>query len=168
MKLLPGKTITIERFPSHAAFTRNKRAPDRFMKISNQSVYSGTMDRFSRANIVLNMHELIISCIPKNFGKFKGPVKPIIEFHVVKNHSTIRRKKKDGTIMWKKPKKDYIPNWDDDNLAFLWIKTMKDAFSIAGIWEDDTVQYCRGCDYDTIFVDDIEDMKIIVNFISLL
>lgn len=168
MKLLAGKTITIDEFPTHMPYTKNKRAPDRYMKITNQSVYSGTMDRFSRAVLVSNMHDFVISHIPKNFGKFKTPVKMVVEFHVVRNHSTIRRMKKDGSYMWKPADANYEANWDDDNLAFLWIKTIKDAISKYGAWPDDNVEHCRGCDWDTIFVDKLEDMKIVINFLSLL
>ena len=66
MKLLPGKTIIIEKFPTHMAYTRNKRAPARFMKITNESIYNGAIDRFSRANVVSNMHDLIIHSILGN------------------------------------------------------------------------------------------------------
>jgi hypothetical protein len=167
MKLLSGKTIILNKFPTHVARTRNKKAPNKYMKVTNQSVYNGAMNRFTRNNVITNMHEYIIENIPKNFGKFKGPVKPVFHIYTVRNHGTVKRKKDTGEHIWKPVADDYQANWDDDNLAFLWIKTIKDTLSKVGAWPDDNVDYCRGADWDIIFVDTLEERKIVINFIPL-
>lgn len=165
-RLLSGKTIVLNQFPTHIAISDNKYAPNKYMKITNQAIYNGAMNRFSRATAVRNLHDYVISCIPDGFGKIKEPVKPIYTFYVVRNHGNIRRSKT-GSIIWKKPEKDYKATWDDDNLVFLWIKTLRDALTIAGVWEDDNVDFVRGGDWELIFVDDIKEMKITVNFMPL-
>lgn len=156
--------IILDKFPTHIAKTNNKYAPNKYIKITNQSVYNGAMHPHVRATVVKNMHDYVISCIPANF-KVKTPCKPVYEFYTVRNHGSIQRRK--GKLCWKPPKKDYEPTWDDDNLAFLWMKTIRDALTKAGVWKDDNVDYVRGSDYDLFFVDDIEKRKIIINFIEL-
>lgn len=157
----------LDHFPTHVPYTRNKKAPNKYMKVTNQSVYNGALNKFWRNNVIKNMHEYVIANIPANFGKFKGPVKPVFHFYTVRNHGTIRRKKEDGSLIWKPVDISYKAKWDDDNLAFLWIKTIKDALTEAGVWEDDNVEFCRGADYDLIFVDTLEERKIVINFIPL-
>src|SRR5690606_35131045 len=149
MKLLPGKTITLDQFPTHIECTNNKYAPNKFMKITNQSIYNGKLNKFTRAIVIDNIQQFIISNIPKNFGKIKVPVKPYYIIYTVKNHGSIKRIK--GALNWKRPHPTYQPNWDDDNLAFLWMKTIRDALTIHGVWEDDNVSFVRGGDYDIVF-----------------
>lgn len=155
--------IILDKFPTHIEKTNNKFAPNKFIKITNQSIYNGALNRFARAIVVNNMHDYIISCIPKELTKIDTPCKPIYEFHTVRNHGNIRRLK-DGNLSWKKPDDDFEATWDDDNLAFLWMKTIRDAFTKAGLWVDDNVDFVRGGDYDVKFVDHIDDRKIIIKF----
>lgn len=156
--------IVLDEFPTHMACSNNKIAANRYMKITNQSVYNGRMHPHTRAVIVKNMHDYVISKLPKGF-KVKTPTKPYYAIYTVRNHGSIQRR--GGIIRWKPPAKDYEANWDDDNLAFLWMKTIRDALTKAGVWEDDNVDFVRGSDYDVFFVDDFKDRKIIINFVDI-
>ena len=53
--------IILEKFPTHVAKTDNKVAPNKYWKINSQGVYNGAIQRFTRAIIIKNMHEYIIS-----------------------------------------------------------------------------------------------------------
>lgn len=159
------KSITLNKFPTHIAKTDNKIAPNKFIKITNQSIYNGTLNRFARAIVVNNMHDFVIENVPKGF-KVKTPCKPKYEFYTVRNHGNIRRTK-NGELSWKPPKSNFEATWDDDNLAFLWMKTIRDALTKAGVWKDDNVDYVRGGDYDLFFVNKLEDRKIIIKFTPL-
>ena len=153
--------IILDKFPTHIEKTANKIAADKFIKITNQSIYNGALNRFGRAIVVKNMHDYIISCVPEGLKVINYPVKPKYTFYTVRNHGNIRRTKK-GEISWKPPASDFKATWDDDNLAFIWMKTIRDAFTKVGVWEDDNVDFVRGSDYDIVFIDDIKDRKITI------
>lgn len=162
--MVEDKQIVLNQFPTHIEKTNNKVAANKFMKITNQSVYNGKMHPFTRAIVVKNMHDYIISNIPVGFT-VKTPCKPKYEIYTVRNHGSIQRR--GGEIKWKVPEPDYEANWDDDNLAFLWMKTIRDSLTEAGVWQDDNVDFVRGSDYDLFFVDKFEDRKIVISFIEL-
>lgn len=49
MKLLAGKTIVLDKLPTHVACSDNKHAPNRYKKVTNQSLYNGGMNHYDRA-----------------------------------------------------------------------------------------------------------------------
>lgn len=155
--------ILLDKFPTHIAVTGNKIAKNKYMKITNQSVYNGALNRFARAHAVDNMHKYIMSCIPPDITSIPTPTKPHFTFYTVRNHGNVRRMK-NGDISWKEPAVGFEATWDDDNLAFLWMKTFRDAITKAGLWKDDNVDYVRGGNWDLFFVNHIDDRRIIINF----
>ena len=150
--------------PTHIAKTNNKKAPNKFMKINNQAIYNGTLNYFSRCIVVDNLHKLIVDAVPKDFN-IDTPVIPGIIIRTVYNHGSISRRS--GKICWKPPKVDYKPNWDVDNLAMLWIKTIKDSLTLSGLIPDDNVEFIRGGFYKVEFVDDIKDLELIIKFMEI-
>lgn len=152
MKLLT--TIIIPEFITHVAKTQNKVAKDSYIKINNNSIYNGAIHRFSRNNVIDNLHKYIINYLPKDnlidllkendlnklYFKFT--------FKTVKNHGNIRRNKKTEMISWKKPELNYIPNWDIENLASIWIKVFNDSLIINNNIPDDSVHYLTSVSYE--------------------
>lgn len=153
--------ILIKPLPTHIAKTNNKKAPNKYMKINNQSIYNGTLNYFSRNIVVANLRNVIMKSISKN-AKIDYPIRVKILIKTVYNHDNIRRMKKDGRIIWNPPKPNYKPSWDCDNLSVLWIKTIQDAIVKFGLIPDDTVEYIRGGSYDIEFVNSIKDIEMII------
>lgn len=148
MRLLT--TIIIPEFITHVAKTQNKVADDKYVKINNNTIYSGTINRFTRAKVVENLHNYIISYLPKldiksllnDDEKF---IRLEFTFKTVINHGSISRRK--GVTIWKPVKPNYVPNWDIENLASLWIKVFNDSLIIKGMIKDDSVDLVRTISY---------------------
>jgi hypothetical protein len=156
--------LVLDKFPTHIAKTDNKIASNKYVKITNQSIYSGLLNRFARAIAVKNIHSWINSQLSNQIlPKITEPIQLQLSIYTVINHGDIRRKK-DGSISWNKPSEGYIPRWDEDNLRTIWEKCIKDVLTDNLIWTDDTVYICRGTNSMIYFVDDLEDRKIILNF----
>ena len=66
-----------------------------------------------------------------------------------------------GNITWKPPHDRYKPNWDLDNLAFIWLKSLNDGLVKAGILPDDTVEYLNSTAYSVHFVKTFEQRKLV-------
>ena len=158
--LSPGKIeITIDKFPIHVEKTRNKYKENKFAKVNNQSIYNGSISRFSRAIVVDSLHRYLIKVLPDvEFMKFPALVH--ITIRTVKNHGSISRRA--GKVIWKPPKDDYQASWDEDNLTAIWTKVIRDALVMKGIFPDDSVEYITGGERRIEFVDDIEDRQIII------
>jgi len=156
--------LILNKFPIHVAVTDNKIVKNKYIKINNQNIYSGVLNRFARAVAVKNIHNWIYSqLIKQSLPKITSPVQLQLSIYTVINHGDLRLKK-DGSISWSKSSDGYIPRWDEDNLRSLWEKCIKDVITDALIWTDDTVDICRGTNSMIYFVDDIEDRKIVINF----
>lgn len=151
--------IRLKQFPTHIEKTDNKKAPNKFWKINNQSIYNGSVNTFARAIVIKNMHKYIISKI-NVFPKFTGPVTVDIIIKTVKNHGSIQRR--NGKIIWKQPKNDYKPTWDEDNLSAIWTKTIRDSLTKLDIIPDDNVEFIKGGYRGVEFVKDINDREIII------
>lgn len=139
--------IVLGRFPTHVKTTRNKKSPNKYIKVNGQNIYNGKMNPFARAIAMDEIHKYIIK-------KLKG-VKPITKpifikyvFRTVINHGDVRRihfKLDNKTkIVWKKPDKGYKARYDLDNMSYVWIKGFQDSLEISGIIEDDTVSNVQG------------------------
>jgi len=160
--------LVLNKFPIHIAKTDNKVAPNKYIKINNQNIYSGVLNRFARAIAVKNIHKWVNTQLStQKLPKITSPVQLQLSIYTVINHGDIRLNKK-GDISWKKPSKDYIPRWDEDNLRSLWEKCIKDVLTDTLVWTDDTVDICRGTNSMIYFVNDIEDRKIVLNFKEIL
>jgi hypothetical protein len=153
------------RLPTHIAKTNNKSAPNKFIKINSQSIYNGSLNTFSRAIVVENMHYFVEWNIPSAIIGLKlTKVKEIIyEFRTVINHGDIRRVK--GKISWKKPGPGYIPSWDLNNLSDIWVKTGNDALVLSGVLSDDNAGVIRDTRYRFVEVEDIDDLELVITII---
>lgn len=151
--------VVLKEFPIHIEKTNNKVASNKFVKINNQSIYNGAINRFTRAVVVNNLHSYVVSCLP-DIKILDFPLKVSIKIKTVINHGSISRRS--GKTIWKEPKEDYSPNWDIDNLSVIWIKVIKDSLTLKGIIPDDNVKYIRAGGYSVEFVDDIKDREIII------
>jgi hypothetical protein len=154
--------IVLKEFPTHIAKTDNKYAANKMLKINNQAIYSGALNRFQRAIVVKNMHEYFIKCIPRGFKIDNYPVKINYLFRTVRNHGSISMRK--GKTCWKPVEDDYKANWDIQNLAMIWMKTGDDALQEAGVIVDDNADYVHGGQYEVEFVEKLEDREIIITF----
>lgn len=159
--------LILNNFPTHIAKTNNKVAPNKYWKINSQGIYNGAVQRFTRAIIVENMHKYIIEQLSsQELPKIDSPVQLKLDVYIPINYATVRRKK-DGTISWKEPKEDYEPTNDEDNITWIWTKTIKDCLTHLKVWKDDNLMYCRGTDSMVHFVDSLDEMKIEINFKEL-
>jgi len=162
-KLLLGSmkkfTLTIKEFPIHVEKTDNKFAPNKFIKINNQSIYNGAINRFTRNTVVKNLHKFILSKLP-DIQIEDYPLKVTVIIRTVMNHGSISRRK--GKTIWKKPEADYEPNWDEDNLTGLWVKVIRDSLTLKGMIVDDNVKYIRGGETKIEFVETLEEREMII------
>lgn len=159
-------SIILNKFPTHIEITNNKTKPNKWMKINSQSIYNGMLARFARAIAVKNMHGWIKDQLKDVvFPELEFPVQLQLDIYTVINHGDISRRK--GEIKWKPPAENYKPNFDEDNLSYIWIKCIKDVLSQLEFWPDDNIQYCLGTNSMIHFVDDIEDRKIEISFKSI-
>ena len=155
-----------KQFPIHIAYTKNKKIKDKVIKINNQSIYNGKINRFSRATVMDNLHEYIMSIIGKrkiNITDF--PIHIHYIFKTVINHGDISLR--NDILIWKYPSEEYIPRWDIENLSTIWIKAGNDALTLMKIIKDDSIQYVRKISYEFIPVDNINQREIIIQINSL-
>lgn len=152
-------TIKIKKFPLHIEKTNNKFAVNKFIKINNQSIYNGAINRFTRNTVVGNLHEFIISKLP-DIQILDYPLRVTVIIKTVINHGSISRR--NGKTTWKEPKLDYEPNWDEDNLTGIWVKVIRDSLSLKGVIPDDNVKFIREGATKIKFVDTIEDRELII------
>lgn len=142
---------------THIAKTNNKVAPDKMFKINNQALYSQSLNRFARAVVVDNLHNYVIPFL-SNETTIKKVHHIMYLLKTVRNHGDVRLYK--GKLSWKKPKEDYIPTWDVNNLLDIWIKTGNDSLVLAGVVIDDNVSVINLTSYKVEFVDDIGDISL--------
>ena len=163
LKTIQMNRIILDKFPIHIAITNNVHKPNRYAKINSQSIYNSNINRFTRATMVKNMHNWIKS---KLVGieplKLEFPVQLQLDIFTVINHGNISRR--NGKTIWKIPSENYVPDYDADNVSYIWEKTIKDTLSELEFWPDDNVAYCRGTNTMLYFVDDIEDRRIEISF----
>lgn len=153
-------TISLKKFPTHLPYTKNKKAPDKFAKLNFQSIYNGSINRFARATLMENLHKYVFGRIKMKNPKLIYPVKIKYTFKTVINHGDISRR--GGKIIWKYPKEQYVPGWDIENLANIWIKGGNDALVKAKVLKDDSIQYVSGTSHEYVEVSNFEDREIII------
>ena len=89
--------IRFPNFPTHIPITKNKKAPDKYVKVNAQGIYNGAIARFGRSIAVRNLHSYFLHFIPKglkidNVTKIKYIIKTVI------NHGDISRR--NHKIIW--------------------------------------------------------------------
>ena len=134
-----------------------------WVKIGYNKIYeSGHYS--TRAALVATMHGYIEKHIPENLT-IEGPIETRlivfapINFGVMKmvlDKETGRRK-----VSWNPAPPDYVPNWDIDNLASIWLKCLNDVLIKKGILPYDTVKYLRKTTYEFIPVSNFKDRKLV-------
>jgi len=147
---------------THVPKTDNKKAPNKYIKINNQAIYNGALNTFARAIVVENLHKYFSDSIPDEYLGLKlEKVKSIeYQFLTVRNHGSIQRRS--GLKTWKPAKKDYVPNWDLNNLSDLWVKIGNDALVLSGVLADDNVGVIPKTSYSYVEVDHIDELELIV------
>lgn len=158
------KEIILKQFPTHIESSDNIYKENQMVKLNNQKIYNGGINRFKRAIVVKNLHKYIASQLPKGISIQKYPIEIEYIIRTVRNHGDISWSKKRKSVIWKKKDNKYIPTWDADNLAVLWIKTINDTLEKEGIIVNDNVAYVRGGHYRIEFVEEFEDREIIIKF----
>lgn len=161
MLVEPVNTLVIKMpLITHIAYTQNKIKANSLMKINGQSIYNGALNKFKRAIVVENMHYYFVYNIPEKMLNLNiKKVKSIAYiFHTVINHGDIRRIK--GVRRWKKPSKDYVPNWDIENLSSIWVKTGNDALVIGKVLSEDNVGVVQKVMYGFNEVEDVDDLEL--------
>ena len=131
--------ITIP-LPTHIRKTENKVKADKYMKINNQAIYNGALNRFARAIVVNYLHAHFSEAIDEQYKNLNIDSKNVsltYEFHTVFNHGNARKTAKG--ISWTPATKGYIPNWDLDNLADIWSKIGNDTLVLEKVLKDDNV-----------------------------
>ena len=149
-------TFELLDFPTHIPQTNKD-----WIKVNMNKIY-GAVNFHVREKLVSALKAYLIPQVPK--GKFlsKFPVKVTIELHVPINYGSVRRRKTDGTILWRKPSHDYIPNWDFDNVINAWYKTIQDVIKLNGIIPEDTVIYVDEKHEKFIPCETLDERKIVV------
>lgn len=155
--------IILNKFPTHIAKTDNKIASNKMIKINNQAIYNGALNRFARNIVMKNLHDYISKNLllykhlyKRESHSFPMNIKVII--YTVINHGNISMRS--GKLIWKLPEEDYKPNWDIENLASIWIKAINDSLTLTGFIPDDNISYINSISYEYIEVKDFEDRKI--------
>ena len=152
----------LKEFPTHVAKTANKVAANKMLKINNQAIYNGYINRFTRNIVIGNMHTWLQTefkrYIPYKHSTLAFPVNVTVNIYTVKNHGSISMRS--GTVRWKPAKASYKPSWDIDNLATIWIKAICDVLTKEGIIPDDNVAFIKGIRYNYKEVSHIDKRKI--------
>ena len=144
-----------------------KTMPDVLVKINNQAIYSGTLNKHERNTAVRYVKDHLGTNMIKNKVNdlnIKKVRHTVYKLYVVRNHGNIRLLQ--GSLNWKKPAKDYVINWDVDNLAFFWIKTDNDALVENKVLMEDTADRLNMTTYLVEFVENLEDCKIQIMLID--
>lgn len=146
---------------THVAKTKNKVSANKYIKINNQSIYNGALNKFARAIAIENMHEYISLYLVKYRGlNVLKNANINYQIHTVINHGSISLRK--GKICYKPAGKSYIPNWDLENLASIWIKAFNDALTMNNVIADDNVGVITKVSYEYVEVKDLDKRKIVV------
>lgn len=148
--------ITLPKFPTHVKISKTKS-----MKLGYNKIYAG-VNHFIREKTVKQVHDFVDAHIPTGVT-VSTPVGTHLHIYVPMNYGAVRMSK--GQLIWKPPHDRYKPNWDLDNLAFIWIKSLNDGLVKAGILPDDTVEYLNSTSYTVHFVNSFEDRKLIYDII---
>ena len=144
--------ITLPQFPSHVKISKNKS-----MKLGYNKIYAG-INHFVREKTVRQIHDFVEAHVPMGL-ELPVPVGTHLRIYVPINYGNVRMVK--GNITWKPPHDRYKPNWDLDNLAFIWLKSLNDGLVKAGILPDDTVEYLNSTAYSVHFVKTFEQRKLV-------
>jgi Holliday junction resolvase RusA-like endonuclease len=146
-------------FKTHFAISDNKVKANRYKKANGQLLYNQGISRFTRSIFMSNMHKYISDYIPDDIVIKDYPITIEILFYVISNYQSIRMVK--GEIRY--PTNTADATFDVDNLSSIWKKAIQDVLHHKEIIKDDNAMLIRRTEEEVIFVDNPEDMKIIIN-----
>lgn len=144
--------LVFPKFPTHVKISKTKS-----MKLGYNKIYAG-VNHFTREKTMKQVHEYVDMHIPKDIS-LEFPVKTHLHIYVPINFGSVRLVK--GELTWKTPADDYKPNWDLDNLAFIWLKSLNDGLVKKEIIKDDTVEYLSSTSYSVHFINNFEERKLV-------
>ena len=152
-----GKELKVE-IPGF--ITHVRKSKNHFIKINGQKIFVG-MNHHLRSLIVRRMHSYLSKFIPDDLDVNEiTPLKISLELHVPRNYEHVRMNKK-GILIWKKPKEDFVPRWDADNM-WIWGKCFNDVLVKKGVISDDNVSIVRESGaVKWVEVETLEDRKLI-------
>ena len=164
--------VEIPEFITHIAKTRNKTAPNKFIKINNQLIYNSNLSRFPRNIVMDNLHTYLIKYITSFITTklINPPYQVLLDVYVPINYGDVSRRIKKGIpyICWNEPKEDYEPTWDIDNLGDIWLKVFKDALQLSGVLENDHVGFIKANGPATFHqIQDLKDRKLVFKIIEI-
>lgn len=152
-------TIEVRDFPTHIPMSSKT-----WVKVNVNNVY-GAVNYHVRDKLVRHLKAFLKGQIPKSVYFTKFPLKVYMEMHLPINYGTVRRRKTDGKIMWNPPTKDYVVNWDYDNIVDAWYKTLQDSLTSSGIIPNDTVSHIDEKHQKYIPCKTLEERKIVIKLI---
>lgn len=142
--------VRYDGFASHLPYTKNKFARQRYVKIGGNTLYSGSLNRFSRSNVVASGHDHLApgvkrlrSLIEMYEVDMDGPWFVRMTFGVHLGYGTVRQ-----TI----GKRGHVigggddvrrANFDIDN-QWVWEKLFLDTCVKGGLLPSDTVNVVQG------------------------
>jgi len=150
--------IAIPKFITHVNKSKTK-----YLKINGQNIYSGNLHHYTRASMVNQLHNYVKPFIDKELkGRDLSRLYPLsirLEVHAPINYGSVRMIK--GSVRWSPPKKDYVANWDADNL-WIWGKIFNDALTQEEYIKDDSVSFITSSGgVKFIPVKDFSDRKLV-------
>lgn len=133
-------------FPTHFPASRNARAPDRMVKVSGQSLFSGSLHRMQRSMVVASMKGAMmpLAMMLKRAVALEGidirssPWRSEMVFRVHPGYGSVRMMRTRRGVVIRGGDDALSPNWDIDN-QWVWHKVWKDACVLSGLLPADDV-----------------------------
>ena len=139
-----------DHFDTHAAYTDNKHKRNKYIKVGGNSVMYGSLQRFSRAVVVDNLHGYLLpvceACMDAAREAYIDPSASdwdlTMYFAVHKGYGSVAmRRTKQGIVMGGGDDSQRA-NWDIDN-QWIWAKMFLDTCQLTGLLAQDTVDVVR-------------------------
>lgn len=116
----------------------------RYFKVNGQDLYNGRINPMMRFSLVQKIHDYIDPYLsevelPEDINNYPLILELLFYVHDKGRHSI-----------------------DNDN-KWLWVKIVRDSLTNQGKWPDDNNQYVNRDEYETIFIPDDEEQKLIIN-----
>lgn len=160
--------FTLSKYPTHIAYTNNKKAPNKYKKINGQAIYNGSLQMFARKIAINNIHEYILENVPETtITEF--PIKVKYTIGAPLNYGDVSRRKKEGSyyISWKPYSENYEPSSDLDNMSYIWTKAIQDCIVKAGIVPNDTLKYITSFEVEYKEIRELENRFIKVELFKV-
>ena len=143
------------KFPSHVKRTQNKTAADKYIKVNGQSIYSGGLQRFSRAIVIENLHSIL--CEPLMLMKQVADLEGLsLREHAWRLNIVFGLHLGYGSVAMRNTKNGRIVGGGDDAITanydldnqWLWRKPFLDQAQHIGLLDSDVVTRISGLSED--------------------